>query len=283
MNRGRTNTKRSVKGKKKKSRQTFSGPAPARTQGSNPLRFTTEKLVSPIPDQTIVSLKYSALPEVLFNSIASFNQGLYYMNSMKESKAARTMTLDYLSAFDIMYTRYRVIKSRVRWTFSNREPTYSEVLLVPTTANSSAGTQAQWEIMASLPNARKISLAPIGSGGCCKSITTTFNPEKFVGPQYNVQDEYSAATNSLANPATLLYWNLNVYNTSAFTVAGGIVVTVQYLQTVKFYEVDRDNSSTVLKVKSTPESIDSAIEQLYATRAKLVRTTSLERAQKAVV
>jgi len=242
---------------------------------NNPNSLNRERIVSPVPDRTVVKLRQTLAPENLFAALTLTGGTAYYMNSIFEAKSGTSYLAPYLGGYALLYRKYRVIHSSVCFTFASREATKQTCFSVsPASGSAVASNATEFSELTSLPFAKSINLGPVSSGNNVGKIKISMKPEKLIGTHYNQQDEYAAAPG--ANPATLLYWQVSGFCADTFTAStGGVQVTAQIVQTIEYYEPDRDNTVSYKKYTDDLSGIDKAIDELTIQRSKLVRRVSM--------
>lgn len=240
---------------------------PRETSSSSFTKMGHVRDFSVIPDILTSITTGAVLPSNFFTTAVQYNGFAFSANSIYAFAPTLTNNFPYVAAESIRYNRFRVLKSRIIITMANREATSPvDVILVATTGAASGTTGATFNTLASLPGCKRVMLSPVGSGQSVRKISNVVLLEKLVGPTYLTQDEYSGTAPS-TEPATLIYWQFAAAANASFTVTtGGLYCSIAMVQTVQFFEPERDTSITKTFKCKTVTDYDYAIRELKVAR-----------------
>ncbi len=207
------------------------------------------------PDETITTLQITQVPTTYFATASTVISRTWNANSLftVESTGGVTGNVPYGPGFFENYQRYRVISSKITLGIASRETTKNQFLLLyPTVTDLSITTTTLYAQLQALPWAKHAILGPTSSGHNILTMQQEIKLEKFVGPHYNTQDEYSGTISTVAipsNPTTMVRWILVMYDPDTNTVTtGGLTARVVITNRVVFFQPVRDDSAAAFKV-----------------------------------
>ncbi len=201
------------------------------------------------PDSEIATIRYS--DEIGINPATTYGQYTFRGNSCFDpDETGIGHQPMYFDQYSEVYSKYKVISSRISVTAANYNAAASAVIVV--VPSSEIITITSYAIAMEQPYAKRTELLPVSTrGGVQSSLRSGIRTQKILGlssAQFASED-YSATTG--ATPSSVWYWNIAAFDISALSVR--LVVDIDYR--VIFYDRKAPSLSYGLKIVKTSQEI----------------------------
>ena len=216
------------------------------------------------PDSEVATIRYS--DEVAISPGAAYGQYTYRGNSCFDpDETGIGHQPMYFDQYAAVYSKYKVLASRITVTASNYNPTAAAtIVLVP---SSEIVTITSYPIAMEQPYAKRTELLPISTrAGVRSSITSGMSTARILGLSRAqlASEDYSASTG--ATPISVWYWNIAAFDVSAVSIR--LVVDIEYK--VIFYDRRSPSLSRVPKVVKSREDQEKRGRQQLPTVTNFV-------------
>ena len=199
------------------------------------------------PDSEITTIRYS--DQITLSPGATYGQYTYRGNSCFDpDETGIGHQPMYFDQYAAVYSKYKVISSRLTVSASNYNAAASTAIVV--VPSSEIVTITSYSIAMEQPYAKRTELLPISTrAGVRTTITSGMSTARILGltRAQLAGEDYSASTGS--TPSSVWYWNIAAFNTSAVSMQAAVDLEYKVI----FYDRRSPNLSLALKVVKTKE------------------------------